>query len=156
MRLPPWHPHPEVWLLVVVAGVWYLRTLRRTGPRRVGPEERPATRAQMWCFGLGLLTILLAADWPVHDLAERYLFSVHMFQHMLISLVAPPLFLLGLPAWLLRELLRPRAFRAMVRTLTRPVVALVVFNTVIVITHWPDFVNLAVHHELHALPWRDP
>lgn len=148
MRLPPWQPNVEVWLLVLAVGGWYWGTLRRLGPKRAPAGERPATRAQMASFGLGLLTILLAASWPVHDLAERYLFSMHMFQHMLISLVAPPLVLLGLPAWLLRELLRPRAFRRLVRTLTRPVVALILFNAVIVTTHWPPVVDLAVRSGL--------
>ena len=144
MRLPAWHPHLEVWLLVLVVGLWY----RRVGPTRVPEGERPASRVQMVSFGLGLLTILLAADWPIHDLAERYLFSVHMFQHMLISLVAPPLLLLGMPPWFLRRLLRPPAFRRVVQTVTRPFFALLLFNTVVLITHWPPFVEIAVRNEL--------
>jgi putative membrane protein len=148
MRLPPWHPHVEVWFLVVVVGVAYLRALRRQGPKRVPPGERPASRGQVVAFFLGLLAVLVAADWPIHDLAERYLFSVHMFQHMLLSLVAPGLLLLGMPPWLLRDLLRPRALRSVVRALTRPVVALILFNAVIVIMHWPPFVDLAVRSEL--------
>ena len=31
----------------------------------------------------------LGADWPIHDLAERYLYSMHMAQHLLFTLVAP-------------------------------------------------------------------
>ena len=52
--------------------------------------------------------IWLASDWPLHDLAENYLYSAHMVEHLLISLVAPPMLLLGIPDWLTRSLLRPR------------------------------------------------
>ena len=47
---------------------------------------------------------MVASEWPIHDLAEHYLLSVHMVQHLLISLVAPPMLLLGMPHWLLRKL----------------------------------------------------
>jgi putative membrane protein len=148
MRLPPFHAHPDVWLLVVVLEVGYLAALRWAAPRRDLFAERPASRGQVTSFSLGVLTLWVAADWPIHDLAERYLFSVHMTQHLLISLVAPPLLISGMPQWMLRALLRPPAIHAVVRQLTRPVVALIGFNAVIVLTHWPPFVDLAVRNEL--------
>src|SRR5204863_5565109 len=80
-RMIAYHAHPEVWLLVAVVACWYEWALRRVGPGRLHPIERVATRVQVLCFAGGLLTLWIAADWPVHDLAERYLFSVHMFQH---------------------------------------------------------------------------
>jgi putative membrane protein len=98
-------------------------------------------------FSLGLFGLLLGADWPVHDLAERYLYSVHMVQHMLFSLVVPPLLLMGTPGWLARELLRaPRVF-AVVRRLARPVPATIAFNAVLVTTHWPAFVDFTLRSE---------
>jgi putative membrane protein len=51
---------------------------------------------------------VVGADWPIHDLAERYLYSVHMAQHLLFTLVAAPLLVAGTPAWLWRDLLRRR------------------------------------------------
>jgi putative membrane protein len=70
--------------------------------------------------------------------------------------VAPPLLLLGTPAWMLRELLGPPWLFAAVRRLARPLPALAAFNAVVVITHWPDLVDLtlrveAVHFVAHAL-----
>jgi putative membrane protein len=105
---------------------------------------------------MGVAAIWVAATWPMHDLAERYLFSIHMVQHMLISMVAAPLMLLGTPDWLLRMLLKPRPVYAAARRLTRPFVAFVIFNTVIVATHWPAFVEFTLHSEVfhfgaHAL-----
>lgn len=143
-----WHPHPDVWLLVVVLGGGYIFALRRLGPRHVPAGGRPATGAQMVAFGGGLLTLWLGADWPLHDLGEGYLYSVHMSQHLLFTLVAPPLLLLGTPAWLARELLRPPRLFAVVSRLARPVPALIVFNALIVVTHWPAFVDFTLRSEV--------
>ena len=148
----PYHAHPEIWLIVAVAACWYEWALRRVGPSRVHPIERVATRPQLLSFVAGLATLWVAADWPVHDLAERYLFSVHMFQHLLISLVAPPLLMLGMPAWLWRWLLQPRAVSAAARFFGRPILGVIVFNGVIALTHAPIVMNAAVTHEaLHFL-----
>lgn len=146
--MPPFHLHPEVALLVVVLTGGYWWALRRVGPEHVGPGEPVATTRQRTAYLLGVAAIAVAAEWPVHDLAERYLFSVHMFQHLLLSLVAPGLMLVGTPPWLLRILLRPQPIRAVARQLTRPFVALILFNAVIVITHWPAWVDLTLRSEL--------
>jgi putative membrane protein len=142
-----WHPHFEVWLLIAVLEGGYLLALRRLGPRHVSPGERPASRGQIAAFTLGVLTLWVASDWPVHELAEERLLSVHMIQHLLMSLVAPPLLLAGTPGWLLRAILRPRWLFAVIRNLARPVPALLVFNGFIALSHWPALVALALRYE---------
>jgi putative membrane protein len=62
-------------------------------------------------------------------------------------MVAPPLLLLGTPAWMARRVLRRPAVRAVVFRLTRPLVAMIVFNVVIVVTHWPAFVDVTLRQE---------
>lgn len=143
-----WHAHPDVWLLVAALTGGYVFACTRIGPRLVHPVERVVTRRQAALFAAGVFSVLLAADWPVHDLAEGYLYSVHMVQHLILSLVAAPLLLLGTPDWLLRHLLRPRAVLAAVRFVGRPFIALVLFNTVIALTHVPDVVGLAARSHL--------
>jgi putative membrane protein len=142
-----WHPHPDVWLLVAALGGGYALALRRLGPRRVVPGQPAATRGQLAAFSLGLLTLWLGADWPVHDLGEDYLYSVHMSQHLVFTLVAPPLLLLGTPGWLARELLRPSLLYRVVARLARPLPALALFNALIVVTHWPALVDLTLRSE---------
>jgi len=151
-----WHAHPEVWLLMVSLLAAYFWALRRLGPRHTAPGLRAATGLQKACWVTGVMTMWVAADWPVHDLSERYLYSVHMTQHLLITLVAPPLLLLGTPAWLAREILAPPALYRLVRRLARPIPAMIAFNALLVITHWPAFVDATLHSELlhftaHAL-----
>jgi putative membrane protein len=76
-------------------------------------------------------------------------YSVHMLQHLLFAMVAAPLLLLGTPAWLARWVLRPtsRLFRT-VRWLARFLPALLVFNLVLVVTHWPALVNASLESPL--------
>ena len=147
----PWHftAHPDTWFVIAAAAVGYWYALTRIGPRVVksGPA---ATRRQVVWFSSGLVVLWLASDWPVHDLAERYLLSAHMFEHLLISFVAPPMLLLGIPGWLTRRLLRPRWAGGTVRVVCRPLVAAMLFNGVVAISHAPFWVNGTLeHHALH-------
>jgi putative membrane protein len=151
-----WHPHYDVWALVLLLAAGYVAALVRWGRQHVSPGERPATRGQMASFLVGVATLWVAADWPVHELAEERLLSVHMVQHLLLSLVAPALLLAGTPGWLLRSLLRPRWLLAVVRQLARPIPALLIFNAWIAISHWPALVERslrseAVHFGVHAV-----
>jgi len=144
-----WHfqPHFDVWFPLVLMLGAYFYALRRFGPERAAFGEPAATRKQKRCFVLGVAALWVASDWPVHDLSEDFLFSMHMVQHILFTFVAPPLLLLGLPAWMVRPLLGTGARFRLFRVLTRPVVALLVFNATIALTHWPTIVNLAVDSE---------
>jgi putative membrane protein len=151
-----WHPHLEVWALFLGLLGGYALALRRIGPHHVSPGERPASRSQVIAFTLGIAVMWVAADWPVHELAEERLFSVHMVQHLLLSLVGPPLLLMGTPGWLFRALVRPRWLFTVVRTLSRPIPALLLFNAYIAFSHWPPVVGVQVsseigHFLLHAV-----
>ena len=154
---PSWHPHVDVWLLVAALAASYAVAVVRVGPRYAAPGRPPVTRLQVVCFTLGVVAIWVAADWPIHDIAERYNYSIHMVQHLVLSMVAAPLLLLGTPAWMLRVILRPPSllFRA-VRFFARFLPALIVFNLVLVFTHWPALVDFSLRSELahflvHAL-----
>jgi putative membrane protein len=146
----PWtyHSHPEVLVLVLTMAIGYWYLLQTFGPRYVTLGEPVATRAQQVCWYVGTLFLWIGADYPIHDLAENYLFSVHMVQHMIFSFVAAPLLLAGIPTWLMRRILRPQWFFRFVRRLTRPLIAFIIFNAVIAFTHWPAIVDIAVGNEL--------
>ena len=138
-----WHPHLEVWALILVLGGYYLyaQTYR--------PEtEPPVPLRQKLLYAAGVLSIWLALDYPMHEAAEKYLYSAHTVQHLALSLVGPPLLMLGTPPWMLRRLLG-RGFRLeLVRRLTRPLPALVIFNAVIAFIHWPVLVQMMSESEV--------
>jgi len=147
---PAWHAHPDVWLVMASVGAGYLCALRQERVRRGGGGPPVATRRQLCAFAAGLTIMWVASDWPIHDLGEGYLFSVHMVQHLLYSLVVAPLLILGLPGWLARRLLGTGRLAAVVRGWTRPLPALITVNGVILVTHWPAFVDfVVVHHAAH-------
>lgn len=139
--------HPETWLVVIAVLGGYVYALSAWGPTHA-PGRPPATTGQRLCFLLGVGALWLGGDYPVHDLAERWLYSVHMLQHLGFQLIAPPLLLLGTPGWLLRKLLSPPWLHAAVRRMTRPLPALLLMNAYIAISHIPAFVNLTVHNGL--------
>ena len=148
VSFPAFTLHPEVLLVVGLIAVGYITALTRLGPRLAPPGTVVATRAQQICFGLGTFAILLASWWPIHDLAEGYMYSIHMVQHLVYTMVAAPLLLLGTPAWLARWVLTPRWLFRTVRRLSRFIPAIIAFNLVIVITHWPAFVDLTLRSAL--------
>ncbi len=156
-RIPAWRPEPGAWLLVATLAAGYAIAVVRLGPRYALAGQRAASRLQITSFVLGLVALEIASDWPIHDIAEQSTYSVHMVLHLVLAMVAAPLLLLGLPAWLLRWILRPPSltFR-IVRRLATFLPALVVFNVVLVLTHWPAMVdaslrNGGLHFGLHAL-----
>jgi len=145
-----------VWLIVGLLAAAYAVAVIRIGPAWASPGRPAVSRLQVTCFTLGLFTLWLGSDWPIHDIAERYNYSVHMVQHLMFAMVAAPLLLLGMPAWLLRLALGPRWLFRAVRSLARFLPALVVFNLVLVVTHWPYMVQQSlsspvVHFSLHTV-----
>lgn len=141
---------PEVLTLLLGLTAIYLLAI---GPvrRRYFPHQRVASR-QVAYFLSGVGAIYLAEGTPLHALAESYLFSAHMVQHVLLTTCAPLLFLLGTPAWLWRQLLRPRCVRAAARVLTHPVVAALAFNVIYAIWHLPELYDAALfNHDIHIL-----
>ena len=103
-------------------------------------------------FTLGVMVIFVSLLSPLHVLSDLYLFSAHMLQHVLLTLVAPPLLVLGTPDWLVRRLLRPDPLFILARVATYPVVAFLLFNALFSIWHLPALYNLSVtNHGIHIL-----
>jgi putative membrane protein len=154
----PWRfqANPEVYLLVVFLIGAYVYSMRVIGPRAVATGQPIVTRTNVGCF-VGAMTLLFAAStWPIHQIGEDYLYSAHMLQHMMLTYFMPPLLLLATPTWLMRLLVGTGRTWRMVTFMTKPVVAAVVFNGVVMVTHIPPVVNASVqsaplHYSLHLL-----
>lgn len=150
--------HPDVWLLVAFLTGAYAYMVRVVGPHAVPAGQPVVTRRQIVAFVGAMALLWVASDWPIHDVGEDYLYSVHMVQHMMLSFFLPPLALLATPEWLLRVLVGEGRTYSVVRSLSRPLVAGLLFNAAVVITHIPGVVNASVdssnpalHYGLHVL-----
>jgi cytochrome c oxidase assembly factor CtaG len=111
-------------------------------------RDRGLSRARTLAFGSGLLTIWLALETPIDVVSDRYLDSVHMFQHVLLGVVAPPLLLLGLNREMAGVLLRVPGLRAA----TEPVPAQVLSAAVMIGWHVPALYDATLYSEsLHVV-----
>lgn len=136
-----WDLHPSVVIgLVLLGGLYVFLGGQRSARRHVAS------------FVGALLVLFVALNGPLHNLADTYLFSAHMGQHLLLTLVFPPLLLYGTPAHVIRPLLRPRLVMAVARVVTRPLAAATIFLAPIVIWHLPVLYEAALrHHNLHIV-----
>ena len=159
--LAAWHWRPEV-LLVVGAlgsaygsGWWRLRNARRRGGRSTW---------QLIAYMTGLVTLGAALISPIDHLAD-VLFAAHMIQHLLLTMAAAPLLLLGNPLsaclWGLPRRVRRLAGRLLTRnaplrkllwTLTLMPVAWFLHVGTLWAWHFPDAYQAALrNHFLHDL-----
>jgi cytochrome c oxidase assembly factor CtaG len=156
---------PVAWPLAAIAVAAFLYAV---GGRQA---VRATSRGRALAFYGGLVTLALAIDSPVDAYADR-LFWVHMLQHVLLMMVAPPLLLLGRPwpriskplplgvrrpvsrAVLVGETLSP--LRRAGRWLASPLPSFVVFSATLLVWHLPALYDLTlrngtVHDLEHAL-----
>jgi putative membrane protein len=113
---------------------------------------RTPTTGQRATFHAALVLIFLSLNGWLHDLSDYYLFSAHMVQHLVLTLVAPPLLIMGTPGWMLRPALQWRGVGPVARAVTSAPRAFVLFNVVLVGWHLPPMYELAMaHHPVHIV-----
>src|SRR5690554_6314246 len=100
----PYRGQPQVIAIILIAlgayfyGLGPLRQRHRLGP--------PVPRWKIACaIGAGL-TVYISEGTALHTLSELYLFSAHMLQHALLTLLMAPLTILALPGWLVDYVVR--------------------------------------------------
>jgi len=119
-----WDPMILAGLGATVLAWWWVS--RRFRPRRWQPLF----------FWLGMLGLVVALLSPIHT-GSGYLFTIHMVQHMLLTLVAPPLLALAVPPAFLGWLYRRPGPARVLHAVWSPLPALVLFNGVLVFWHLP-------------------
>jgi putative membrane protein len=144
-----WVGHPSIVLglgALLFAYVWSASHSSRTARGLV------VSTRQVALFGLGLIVIYVSLASPLHDISERYLFTAHMVQHLLLTLVVPPLLLLGTPGWMLSPLVRPGLVRRLAAWLTSPLIAFILFNVAFALSHLPALYDLTLeNHGAHVV-----
>jgi len=146
-----WSFEPALLLpLIATAWIWILavRQVDATHPTNPVPRRRSVF------FLAGLLTIAIALQSGI----ERYdtsLFSIHMVQHILLTLVAAPLIALGAPVTLLLRVATPAVRKRwilpvlhsrLLRILSFPVVAWIALAAVMWATHFSAIFDVALEN----------
>ncbi len=142
-------------LALILTAVVYLRGWHRL--HRLMPAYFAAFRPAAFLAGLTALWLAIAS--PVAALDDDML-TVHMLQHLLLMVVAPPLVLLGapllpllhgLPRWSTRRALGPlfrsRKLRAVGHAVTHPVFCWVVWVVAMLGWHVPGAFEFALRSE---------
>jgi putative membrane protein len=136
-----WHVGVLPIILLLAAAYLYIRGIARAG---AWPRARTA------CFFAGLVVTFLATE-SVLGLYDMAYFSVHMIQHLMLIMVAAPLFALSAPLDLayaagsagVRRVLDGRVMSL----LTHPLVGFGLYFVFIPVTHLTGFMNLMMQHE---------
>ena len=137
-----WTLHPSTVIGLAILGGLYVWASARL-------RMKPRLYQQI-CFFSGLLVIFASLNGPIHDLSDYYLFSAHMVQHLLITLLVPPLLISGTPGWMLRPLLSHKSVAKVAKFVTRPMSCFVIFNVVISVWHLPPMYNATLsEHGVH-------
>ncbi|HEY4002182.1 MAG TPA: cytochrome c oxidase assembly protein [Candidatus Xenobia bacterium] len=148
----PW-PGDSWWGILTLLGVY----LAGVGPLRsvLAPGARfPRRSAMLFVTGLALLYFSLE-NYYLDTVGEKYLFCLHMLQHCIIIFFCAPLLLAGTPGWLIRPVTRLLGVTPLLRFITRPLMAFILFNLVFNVWHLSGLFEWAlrdrtVHFAEHA------
>ncbi|NOT06603.1 MAG: cytochrome c oxidase assembly protein [Gemmatimonadales bacterium] len=147
--VPDWSIHPSIVIGVLALAALYGWAI---GPGRT--RIAPGASVEPWrppCFTLGLLVLLFALNGPMHDLSDYYLFWIHMAQHLLLTMVLPPLLIAGLPGWLVDRIVAGQGMRRMARFLGHPMVAGGFFSVILLVWHAREPYDLMMrNHDVHV------
>jgi putative membrane protein len=137
-----WHTEPLLLLSILFVGWAYAIA---TGPMRsrIAPLEAFPIGASIR-FYLGLLIIYIAVGSPLDSIAELFLFSAHMVQHMLLIYIAPTLLIYGMPAWLIDAFIERMKLGPLLRLLTNPACGGLLFTFVFTLWHIPGLYEVAL------------
>ena len=117
-----------------------------------GALVRPLRWPRGLLFGVGVLVLLVTLAGPLDVIGERYLFSVHMLEHLVLIEVVPPLLIAGLPPEAVQRLLGKKLPGRAEAALSRPWAAWLVGILTLYAWHLPTLYNAALADErLHAL-----
>ncbi|MGH2522628.1 MAG: cytochrome c oxidase assembly protein [Anaerolineales bacterium] len=112
--------------------------------RRRGLWGKEIANRHLAFFAAGTLTLFLALTSPIDYIGERYLFSIHMVQHILLAMVAPPLLWLGIPGWMMQSALDFLRIGPVVKFVTHPALAFIAFNVALIAWHVPALYEAAL------------
>ena len=148
-----WTFEPLPTLGIAIAALWWWWAVRRVNAAHPA-NHVPVRRSVAFAAGLTAIAVALLSGIDRYDTT---LFSIHMVQHVLLTLVAAPLIALAAPVTLLLRLAAPETRRRwilailhsrLMRLLAFPVVAWVIFAGVMWVSHFSPLFDAALEDPL--------
>jgi putative membrane protein len=102
-------------------------------------------RAQPLRFFSGIALVIFILSGPVERLALERMYSAYIFQQVVLVMVAAPLILWGLPAWMVRGALTNRFVAPVWRVLVNPICAMLLFSSIFAMIHYPSVCDQICH-----------
>jgi putative membrane protein len=135
--------------LVVMVGVLigYFKLVTGSYYEKHSKGEKASFRQRLFFvlgIGIGILSLLV----PMEVFGDNFVFTVHMIQHLLFSLVVPPLLILGTPSWLFKQIFTHHYVERIVTCLTIPFVASLIFNGNLWLWHAPPLFQAMMANDL--------
>jgi putative membrane protein len=135
-----WSPYFLLYILAL-AILYYLIT----GPLRhkfnKDNPEPPSIRQQLSLY-TGLLLLYIIKGSPI-DLLSHISFLAHMIQMAFYYLVFPILIIRGIPKWIWRKIFAVSGLSSVLRLLTKPLIAIFLFNFLFSVYHLPDILDFS-------------
>lgn len=137
---------PILILAIYFAGLAYHVA---TGSRRLRwfPNSSPVERRQRVYFYSGLAVATVSLLWPMGILADDYLLSIHMLQHVLITIIMPILLFAGIPVWIYDRIPTDHIAWRIWRALTMPILAFMLFQIPFAASHIPAFYDVTLENK---------
>lgn len=126
------------------------------GPlRRFFPNSAPVSLLKIQLFVFGIVLTIVAVVSPVEALSV-YLLTMHMIQHLIITMLAVPLMIVGTPRWFWSAVFSIPGVLPIAKLIFNPIAGFLVFNMIFSLWHIPRYYDLAltdpaVHQREHIM-----
>lgn len=127
-----WSPYLLATTILITTLYFYITG---KGRHRFKDSEEISNKQRAFFLSSMILFYLVKGS-PV-DLLSHLMLSAHMTQMAILYLVIPPILLMGMPAWVLRKVINLPVVKPVFRFISKPLIALLVFNVLFSLYHIP-------------------
>ena len=148
-----WHFNPGVFLFLLMLALLYfagiLVTRRRIERFNMTHKEResramPLRTRHVVFFYVAIALAALVTLTPIDTIARTQLFTIHIAQLVMLTTLCTPLIMFGCPEAFLQPFIEVPVIRQIMRTLTQPVVASLIFNLSFLLWHTPLLLQASI------------
>jgi cytochrome c oxidase assembly factor CtaG len=140
-----WHLNLITLIVLVILCALYVVSIIFAGR---GGSHAPINMWRVLAFVAAILLSAFVLLTPFNTVARTQLFAAHMVQAVVLTTLCAPLLLASCHDWLLQPVIEHPVLRPVFRTLTRPLVASIIFNLTFLTWHAPAIFDAAQRNEV--------